>query len=86
MATGPLACVINSAACCANCKPAKQFADLTKILFKVQPAYTPNAAAGPTLQLSPAAARSIEETAAAIDDPKLRAALERLASRVKKTD
>jgi hypothetical protein len=62
------------------------FAGLTKILFKVQPAYTPNAAAGPTLQLSPAAARSIEETAAAIDDPKLRAALERLASRVKKTD
>lgn len=64
----------------------EEFANLTRILFKVQPPHTSNRAPSHTPELTPFAARNIQETAAAIDDPKLREALARLASRVKKPD
>lgn len=57
-----------------------EFVNLTRILFKVQPPTVPQGAAGHTIDLSPAAAENIQATADGISDPKLRAALERLAS------
>ncbi|MFJ4142202.1 DUF721 domain-containing protein [Pseudomonas sp. NPDC089734] len=57
-----------------------EFANLTRILFKVQPPTVQQGAAGHTIDLSSAAAENIQATAEGITDPKLRAALERLAS------
>ncbi|WP_017906023.1 DUF721 domain-containing protein [Pseudomonas asplenii] len=56
------------------------FSGLVRILFKVQPPTVQQNAAGHTLDLSANAAQTIQETAEGISDPKLRAALERLAS------
>lgn len=56
------------------------FRDLNRILFKVQPAETPRYKPGPAPDLSVRAAANIQETARGITDPKLKAALERLAS------
>ncbi len=64
----------------------EEFAGLQRILFKVQPAYHPQQPANQSMVLSSAAAESIQITADGISDPKLRAALERLASHVKKPD
>lgn len=55
------------------------FRGLTKILFKVQPPIQAGPSYSRTTRLSPAAAESIQTAAEGIDDPKLRAALERLA-------
>lgn len=56
------------------------FSGLTRILFKVQPPTVKQGAVGHTMDLSVNAAQTIQETAEGISDPKLRAALERLAS------
>lgn len=61
-----------------------EFATLTKIIFKVQPPQGPARAPGRTIELSAFAAESIQATAEGIEDPKLRAALERLAERGRK--
>jgi hypothetical protein len=58
----------------------KEFANLTRLQLKVQPARTHRVAAGHTRDLSVAAAETITATAEGITDPKLRAALERLAA------
>lgn len=55
------------------------FSGLIRILFKVQPP-TVQQGQWPYLDLSANAAQTIQETAEGISDPKLRAALERLAS------
>jgi hypothetical protein len=60
-----------------------EFINLDRILFKVQPPTVPQGAAGHTIDLSSVAAESIQATAEGITDPKLRAALERLASHAK---
>lgn len=57
----------------------EEFATLTKILFKVQPSTAQRRAPGRTIGLSADAAEHIQATAEGIADPKLRAALERLA-------
>lgn len=57
-----------------------EFASLTRILFKVQPPNVQQGAATHTIDLSLTAAENIQATAEGISDPKLRAALERLAS------
>ncbi|GAB7533488.1 DciA family protein [Pseudomonas sp. 3A(2025)] len=57
-----------------------EFASLTRILFKVQPPHVQQGAATHTIDLSLTAAENIQATAEGISDPKLRAALERLAS------
>ena len=57
-----------------------EFASLTRILFKVQPPTIPRPAPKRIRHLSTAAAESLQATADGIQDPKLRAALERLAS------
>ncbi|NQD96989.1 DUF721 domain-containing protein, partial [Pseudomonas sp. CrR25] len=57
----------------------EEFATLAKILFKVQPPTAERRAAGRTISLSNSAAENIQATAEGISDPKLRAALERLA-------
>ncbi|WP_263142364.1 DUF721 domain-containing protein [Pseudomonas sp. RIT-PI-AD] len=64
----------------------EEFATLTKILFKVQPPAAPRNAGGRTLELSVSAAESIQSTADGISDAGLRAALERLARRGKRSD
>ena len=64
----------------------EEFATLTKILFKVQPQGGHNRGAGRPLHLSDSAAQSIQATAEGISDPKLRAALERLASHTRKDE
>jgi hypothetical protein len=56
------------------------FANLTRILFKVQPPLVPAKRGGRASELSGNAAESLRDTAKGISDPKLRAALERLAS------
>lgn len=61
----------------------EEFASLERILFKVQPPTVQQGAAGHTLDLSSTAAETIQATADGITDPKLRAALERLASHAK---
>lgn len=63
-----------------------EFTNLTRILFKVQPATLPQGATGHTMDLSSSAAESIQATAENISDPQLRAALERLASHAKAKD
>ncbi|MGE8500920.1 MAG: DciA family protein [Pseudomonas sp.] len=62
----------------------EEFATLTKILFKVQPQVGPNRGTVRTLHLSNSAAQSIQAGAEGIRDPRLRAALERLASHTQK--
>ncbi|CAM4003293.1 hypothetical protein CCOS865_03659 [Pseudomonas reidholzensis] len=59
------------------------FGNLRRILFKVQPPMTPAKRAGHAPELSSEAAESIRDTAEGISDPKLRAALERLAGHAK---
>ncbi|MNO69310.1 hypothetical protein D3C76_601620 [compost metagenome] len=61
----------------------EEFSSLTRIQFKVQPPTTQSRAAGHTIDLSTQAAESIQATAEGISDPKLRAALERLAAHAK---
>lgn len=56
------------------------FRELTRIQFKVQPPDPPRHKPGPAPELSVRAADYIQETARGIADPKLKAALERLAS------
>ncbi len=56
------------------------FASLLRIQFKVQPPTVQQGAVGHTMDLSVNAAETIQATADGISDPKLRAALERLAS------
>ncbi|APC17859.1 RNA-binding protein [Pseudomonas frederiksbergensis] len=60
-----------------------EFASLTRILFKVQPPTVQQGAVGHTMDLSSDAAATIQATADGISDPKLRAALERLAAHAK---
>ncbi|MGV6396267.1 DUF721 domain-containing protein [Pseudomonas caspiana] len=60
-----------------------EFTNLTRIVFKVHPPSARQGAAGHTMDLSPVAAESIQATAEGITDPKLRAALERLAAHAK---
>lgn len=57
----------------------EEFTNLTKIQIKVQPVVDPKRATGRTTSLSRAAGRSLQSAAESISDPKLRAALERLA-------
>ncbi|MEA1763117.1 DciA family protein [Pseudomonas syringae pv. tomato] len=57
-----------------------EFINLTRIAFKVQPPDAPRGAATHTIDLLTVAAENIQATAEGITDPKLRAALERLAS------
>jgi len=56
------------------------FGNLQRILFKVQPRVGATQRPASAIQLSESAAQSLRETAEEITDPKLRAALERLAS------
>nr|WP_314489110.1 DciA family protein [uncultured Pseudomonas sp.] len=56
------------------------FANLNRILFKVQPPLVPARRQGQGPELSSDAAESIRGSAEGIVDPKLRAALERLAA------
>lgn len=56
------------------------FANLTRILFKVQPPLVPVKREGHGPALSERAAQEIRGSAEGISDPKLRAALERLAA------
>lgn len=58
----------------------KEFANLSRLQLKVQPATIHRAAVGQSRDLSAAAAETIHETAEGISHPKLRAALERLAA------
>ena len=58
----------------------EEFANLTKILFKVQPSIPQRRGPGHVLRLSKQAADDIRASAEHISDPRLRAALERLAS------
>lgn len=62
-----------------------EFAGLARILFKVQPHIEP-AKPPRTANLSPAAAETLHEAAEGISNPRLKAALERLASRCHKSD
>ncbi|MCL7461532.1 DciA family protein [Pseudomonas sp. NW5] len=57
-----------------------EFAGLQRILMRVRPAYTPQAGNRPPPRLSGEAAQTLRSTATGISDPRLRAALERLAS------
>jgi hypothetical protein len=61
----------------------KEFANLTRLQLKVQPAVTISATTGQARDLSASAAESISATAEGISDPKLKAALERLAAHCK---
>ncbi|MCF6783897.1 DUF721 domain-containing protein [Stutzerimonas stutzeri] len=56
------------------------FAGLNRILFRVQPPEAPRHRPGPAPELSVQAADNIHQTARGIRDPKLKAALERLAA------
>ena len=60
-----------------------EFADLQKIQVKVRPPNTQVAYQGHTVELSQSAAESLNCAAEGIRDPKLRAALERLARNAK---
>jgi hypothetical protein len=64
----------------------KEFANLTRLQLKVQPATIHRAPVGPSRDLSVAAADAINETAEGISDPKLKAALERLAAHARPKD
>lgn len=58
----------------------REFANLAKILFKVQPATSARHATARNPTLSASAADTLRTAASSIEDPQLRAALERLAS------
>ncbi len=58
----------------------REFTNLTKILFKIQPLAAERRASGRNPSLSPSAADTLRAAASGIADPQLRAALERLAS------
>jgi hypothetical protein len=58
----------------------QEFANLTRVLFKVQPATIHAGPGGQTRDLSVRAAETISATAEGIADPRLRAVLERLAA------
>lgn len=62
------------------------FATLTKILFKVQPPSGEKRQAPRPFELSDSAADNIQETAEGVSDPRLKAALERLASHRRRSD
>lgn len=64
----------------------EEFANLSRILFKVQPLANQQRDAGHGLQLSRTASTHLEETAATVENPALREALLRLANRAKKDD
>ncbi|MDV3440990.1 DciA family protein [Pseudomonas otitidis] len=64
----------------------EEFANLTKIIFKVQPSRSAGRNPSQGAALSAYAAESLQSTAEGISDPRLRAALERLASRARSTD
>jgi hypothetical protein len=64
----------------------EEFATLTKILFKVQPPAAERRPPGHAISLSSSAAENIQATADGISDPKLRAALERLAKHGKPSE
>lgn len=64
----------------------EEFATLTKILFKVQPQSGHSRGTGRTLRLSKAASENIQASAEGISDPRLRAALQRLASHAGEAD
>lgn len=64
----------------------EEFANLTKIIFKVQPSRSAGRNPSQGAALSTYAAESLQSTAEGISDPRLRAALERLASRARPTD
>ncbi|WP_236213829.1 DciA family protein [Metapseudomonas otitidis] len=64
----------------------EEFANLTKIIFKVQPSRSAGRNPSQGAALSAYAAESLQSTAEGINDPRLRAALERLASRARPTD
>ncbi|QGZ30121.1 DUF721 domain-containing protein [Stutzerimonas stutzeri] len=57
----------------------EEFRNLSRIQFKVQPPQAPRHTPGPAPHLSVRAADNIQETARGITDPRLKAALERLA-------
>ncbi|EQM77422.1 DciA family protein [Stutzerimonas stutzeri] len=57
----------------------EEFRDLGRIQFKVQPPEAPRHKPGPAPALSTRAADNLHETAQGIADPRLKAALERLA-------
>ncbi|MDF0730748.1 DciA family protein [Pseudomonas entomophila] len=59
------------------------FANLQRILFKVQPPVAAPKHQGQAMALSDNAAESLRDTAEGITDPRLRAALERLAAHAK---
>ncbi|MBF7730371.1 DciA family protein [Pseudomonas sp. N040] len=63
-----------------------EFSGLQRIVFKVRPLPSQAAASGHQANLSASAARSIQASAEGISDPRLRAALERLASHAKASD
>lgn len=64
----------------------EEFATLTKILFKVQPPAVERRGTGHAITLSNCAAENIKATAEGVRDPKLRAALERLAKHTKPSE
>lgn len=64
----------------------EEFANLTKIIFKVQPSRSAGRNPSQGAALSAYAAESLQSTAEGISDPRLRAALERLASRARPAD
>jgi hypothetical protein len=64
----------------------REFANLAKILFKVQPAPAERHATGRNPILSASAADTLRAAASGIEDPQLRAALERLASHTRAND
>ncbi|CAI8893709.1 putative RNA-binding protein [Pseudomonas sp. IT-P260] len=61
----------------------EELANLTRILFRVQPPLVQHRPGGHSMDLSPDAAQTIQSTAEGISDPGLRAALERLAAHAK---
>ncbi len=64
----------------------QDFAGLTRIIFKVQPPDAPRHKPGPSPEMSALAAESLQQTARGISDPRLKAALERLAGHAKVRD
>ncbi|MHA6492650.1 DUF721 domain-containing protein [Pseudomonas borbori] len=64
----------------------EEFATLAKIHFKVQPPTVEIRATNRTISLSNSAAENIQATADGVRDPKLRAALERLAKHGKPSE
>ncbi|MGG2023729.1 DciA family protein [Pseudomonas sp. S8] len=61
----------------------EEFANLTRILFRVKPPLVQHRPGGHSMDLSTDAAQTIQSTADGISDPGLRAALERLAAHAK---